>query len=167
MRDPDKAFFGHPTGLSTLFFTEMWERMSYYGARTFLAIYMITPVAAGGRGMSDGATGLVMALYLSSVYLLSLPGGWIADRFIGQRKAVTLGGVCIIIGNVMLALPIDALFYPGLASIAVGTGFLKTSASTIVGMLYSPDDVRRDSGYTLYYMGINLGAFLAPLVGIL
>src|SRR3954468_1796304 len=132
-RDRDTAFFGHPAGLSTLFFTEMWERLSYYGARVFLAVYMTTPLALGGRGMSDTATATVMALYLSSVYLLSLPGGWIADRFLGQRKAVTIGGVGIIAGNLMLASPIDALFYPGLAIIAVGTGFLKTNVSTIVG----------------------------------
>src|SRR5215831_21085566 len=105
-KDPDRAFFGHPRGLSTLFFTEMWERLSYYGGRTFLAIYMVTSVKLGGRGMSDGATGLVMALYMSSVYLLSLPGGWIADRFLGQRKAVTIGGFGIAIGNAMLALPV-------------------------------------------------------------
>src|SRR5262245_23885459 len=164
-KDSDKAFFGHPAGLSTLFFTEMWERMSYYGARTFLAIYMITPVAAGGRGMTDGATGLVMALYMSSVYLLSLPGGWIADRFIGQRKAVTIGGIGIAAGNAMLAAPIDALFLPGLAVIAIGTGFLKPNISTLVGQLYKPDDVRRNAGYTIYYMGINVGAGAAPLVG--
>jgi len=163
----DTGFFGHPSGLSTLFFTEMWERLSYYGARVFLAIYMTTTVALGGRGMSDTATGTVMALYLSSVYLLSLPCGWIADRFLGQRKAVTIGGLGIIAGNAMLASPFDALFYPGLALIAVGTGFLKTSVSTIVGQLYKPDDIRRDSGYTIYYMGINLGAGLAPLVGML
>ena len=103
-KDRDRAFFGHPAGLSTLFFTEMWERLSYYGARTFLAIYMVTPVALGGRGMSDGATGLVMALYMSSVYLLSLPGGWIADRFLGQRRAVTIGGIGIMVGNACLAM---------------------------------------------------------------
>jgi POT family proton-dependent oligopeptide transporter len=165
--DPDKAFFGHPKGLSTLFFTEMWERLSYYGARTFLAIYMVTSVAKGGRGMSDGSTGLVMALYMSSVYLLSLPGGWIADRFLGQRKAVTIGGLGIMIGNALLALPIDAAFFPGLAVIAIGTGFLKPNISTIVGQLYKPDDVRRDAGYTIYYMGINIGAFFAPFVGTL
>src|SRR4051812_21927466 len=102
-KDPDRAFFGHPAGLSTLFFTEMWERLSYYGARTFLAIYMTKEVALGGRGMSDATTGIVMALYLSSVYLLSLPGGWIADRFLGQRKAVTIGGIGIMLGNAMLA----------------------------------------------------------------
>jgi proton-dependent oligopeptide transporter, POT family len=166
-KDPDRAFFGHPAGLSTLFFTEMWERLSYYGARTFLAIYMIQPIALGGRGMSPGAMGIVMALYLSSVYLLSLPGGWIADRFLGQRRAVTVGGLGIMAGNAMLATPIDALFYPGLVVIAIGTGFLKPNISTIVGQLYKPDDIRRDAGFTIYYMGINIGAGVAPLVGML
>ena len=165
-RDRDTAFFGHPAGLSTLFFTEMWERLSYYGARTFLAIYMTTPIALGGRGMSDTATATVMALYLSSVYLLNLPGGWIADRFLGQRKAVTIGGIGIVIGNALLAAS-DGLFYPGLVMIAIGTGFLKTNVSTIVGQLYRRDDIRRDSGYTVYYMGINVGAGLAPLIGML
>jgi POT family proton-dependent oligopeptide transporter len=165
--DRDKGFFGHPSGLSTLFFTEMWERLSFYGARTFLVIYMTTSVALGGRGMSDAAAGAVLALYLSSGYLLSLPGGWIADRFIGQRKAVTIGGIGIVIGNAMLAAPIDSLFYPGLVIIAIGTGVLKPNVSTIVGQLYDPKDVRRDSGFTIYYMGINLGAGLAPLVGML
>lgn len=165
-RDPDRAFFGHPAGLSTLFFTEMWERLSYYGARTFLAIYMTTEVSRGGRGMSDAATGIVMALYLSSVYLLSLPGGWIADRFLGQRRSVTIGGIGIMLGNAMLA-GSDAMFYPGLVMIAVGTGFLKPNISTIVGQLYKPDDIRRDAGFTVYYMGINIGAGAAPLVGLL
>jgi POT family proton-dependent oligopeptide transporter len=164
-KDPDRAFFGHPAGLSTLFFTEMWERMSYYGARTFLAIYMIQPVALGGRGMSPGAMGIVMALYLSSVYLLSLPGGWIADRFVGQRRAVTIGGIGIMLGNAMLALPVDGLFYPALVVVAVGTGFLKPNISTIVGQLYKPDDIRRDAGFTLYYVGINIGAGAAPFIG--
>ena len=166
-QDQDRAFFGHPGGLSTLFFTEMWERLSYYGARTFLAIYMTTPVALGGRGMSYTAMGTVMALYLSSVYLLSLPGGWIADRFLGQRRAVTLGGIGIMVGNAFLALPMDALFYPGLVIIALGTGFLKPNISTLVGQLYKADDPRRDAGYTVYYMGINIGAAAAPLVGML
>jgi len=166
-KDQDRAFFGHPAGLSTLFFTEMWERLSYYGARTFLAIYMVTPVALGGRGMSDVATGTVMALYLSSVYLLSLPGGWVADRFLGQRRAVLLGGLGIMAGNAMLAVPVSQLFYPGLVVIALGTGFLKPNISTIVGQLYKPDDIRRDAGFTVYYMGINIGAGAAPLVGML
>jgi POT family proton-dependent oligopeptide transporter len=106
-----------------------------------------------------------MALYMSSVYLLSLPGGWIADRFIGQRKAVTIGGIGIALGNAMLALPMDSLFLPGLAVIAFGTGFLKPNVSTLVGQLYKPDDIRRNAGYTIYYMGINIGAGAAPLVG--
>lgn len=164
-RDRDTGFFGHPSGLSTLFFTEMWERLSFYAARAFLAIYMATPVALGGRGMSDSAWSVAMALYLSSGYLLSLLGGWIADRFLGQRKAVTVGGIGIVIGNAMLAIPSDSLFYPGLAVIAVGTAFLKPNISTIVGQLYRPDDIRRDSGFTIYYMGINIGALIAPVVG--
>src|SRR5262245_19328781 len=142
--DQDTKFFGHPWGLKTLFFTEMWERLSFYGARAFLVIYMTTSVALGGRGMTDAAGGAVLALYLSSNYLLSLPGGWIADRFIGQRKAVTVGGIGIMIGNAMLAMPIDSLFYPGLAIVALGTGLLKPNISTIVGQLYKPEDIRRD-----------------------
>ena len=163
-KDTDKAFFGHPAGLSTLFFTEMWERLSYYGARAFLFVYMTTAAAKGGLEMSAGSAGLVMALYMSSVYLLSLPGGWIADRFLGQRKAVTVGGIGIMLGNVCLALPAQEAFYPGLALIAVGTGLLKPNISTIVGQLYKPEDIRRDAGYTIYYMGINIGAFFAPFV---
>ncbi len=166
-RDQDTGFFGHPSGLSTLFFTEMWERLSFYAARAFLAIYMTKEVTLGGRGMSDAAAGAVLALYLSSGYLLSLLGGWIADRFLGQRKAVTVGGIGIVIGNAMLAAPSDDLFYPGLVIVAVGTAFLKPNISTIVGQLYRPEDNRRDSGFTLYYMGINIGAGLAPLVGTL
>ena len=109
-KDRDKAFFGHPAGLSTLFFTEMWERLSYYGARAFMFIFMTTAISQGGLGMTDATAGLVMALYMSSVYLLSLPGGWIADRFLGQRKAVTFGGVGIMLGNVCLALPSNDFF---------------------------------------------------------
>jgi POT family proton-dependent oligopeptide transporter len=142
----------------------MWERFSYYGARALLILFMTAEVAGGGRGMTVTAAGLVMALYLSSVYLLSLPGGWIADRFLGQRGGVTLGGVGIALGNAMLALPIDSLFYPGLAVIALGTGLLKPNISTIVGQLYDAKDIRRDSGYTIYYMGINIGAMVSPLV---
>lgn len=163
-RDPDRAFFGHPVGLRTLFFTEMWERFSYYGMRAFLAIYMTREFAVGGLGMTKEGAGVVMALYLSSVYLLSLPGGWIADRFIGQRKAVMVGGIGIALGNAVLAMPIDGLFYPGLCIVALGTGLLKPNVSTIVGQLYRADDARRDSGFTIYYMGINIGATLSPFV---
>jgi POT family proton-dependent oligopeptide transporter len=166
-KDRDTAFFGHPAGLSTLFFTEMWERLSYYGARAFLFVYMTTAASLGGLEMSAGSAGLVMALYMSSVYLLSLPGGWIADRFLGQRRAVTFGGIGIMLGNVLLAVPGDAMFYPGLAAIAIGTGLLKPNISTIVGQLYRKDDPRRDAGYTIYYMGINIGAGIAPFVATL
>jgi proton-dependent oligopeptide transporter, POT family len=163
-KDRDTAFFGHPAGLSTLFFTEMWERFSYYGMRAFLIFYMTRSETLGAMGMSDQSAGLVLGVYTSSVYLLSLPGGWIADRFLGQRKAVTYGGVGIMFGNVLLALPTDTFFYPGLALAALGTGLLKPNVSTIVGQLYGPDDSRRESGFTIYYMGINIGAFFAPLV---
>ncbi|MBL0219402.1 MAG: peptide MFS transporter [Myxococcales bacterium] len=163
-KDRDRAFFGHPIGLRTLFFTEMWERFSYYGMRAFLMIYMIASLTVGGRGMTKAQAGLVMALFLSSVYLLSLPGGWIADRFLGQRKAVTIGGIGIAVGNALLALPIDQTFYPGLVMIAIGTGLLKPNISTIVGQLYSKDDIRRDAGFTIYYMGINIGATISPFI---
>ena len=163
-KDRDKAFFGHPAGLSTLFFTEMWERFSYYGMRAFLIFYMTRSEQIGALGMSDQSAGLVLGVYTSSVYLLSLPGGWIADRFLGQRKSVTYGGIGIMVGNILLALPTDAFFYPGLALAAFGTGLLKPNVSTIVGQLYSPEDTRRESGFTIYYMGINIGAFFAPLV---
>ena len=117
--------------------------------------------------MSDGAAGTVMALYLSSVYLLSLPGGWIADRFLGQRKAVTIGGIGIALGNAMLAMPTTRCSSRASSVIALGTGFLKPNVSTIVGQLYKRDDPRRDAGFTIYYMGINIGAGVAPLVGVL
>ena len=163
-RDPDRAFFGHPSGLSTLFFTEMWERFSFYGMRAFLVFYMISPVAKGGLEMSATQSGIIYALFLSSVYMLSLPGGFIADRFLGQRRAVIFGGLGILTGNVLLALPTSAGFYPGLAMICLGTGLLKPNVSTIVGQLYKPEDVRRDAGFTIYYMGINIGATLSPLL---
>ncbi len=162
--DQDRAFFGHPAGLSTLFFTEMWERLSYYGMRAFLILYLKAAVEHGGRGMSVGAAGGVVGLWASSVYLLSLPGGWIADRFLGQRRAVTWGGIGIALGAVLLALPYDGLFYPGLVVNAIGTGLLKPNISTIVGQLYKPGDIRRDAGFTIYYMGINIGALFAPFI---
>jgi proton-dependent oligopeptide transporter, POT family len=162
-RDLDRAFFGHPIGLATLFFTEMFERFSYYGMRPLLMLYMTASVADGGRGMTAGGGGVVLSLFLSSVYLLSLPGGWIADRFIGQRLAVTIGGVGIAIGNAMLAMPNIDLYYPGLIAVALGTGLLKPNVSTIVGQLYRDGDIRRDSGFTIYYMGINIGATVAPI----
>jgi POT family proton-dependent oligopeptide transporter len=160
----DRGFFGHPRGLQTLFFTEMWERFSYYGMRAILILFMVASPEAGGLGFSDVKAGMIYGVYTAMVYLVSLPGGWIADRFLGQRRAVLHGGVLIMLGHVCLAIPAQPSFYLGLALIVVGTGLLKPNISTIVGQLYGPEDERRDGGFTIYYMGINLGAFFSPLV---
>ena len=160
----DRAFFGHPRGLSTLFFTEMWERFSYYGMRALLLLFMTAPVASGGLGFSAAQGGAIYALYTSMVYMMTLPGGWIADRFIGQRRAVLYGGILIASGHFSMAVPTLATFYVGLFLIVVGTGLLKGNVSVIVGYLYSKEDQRRDAGFSIFYMGINLGAFFAPLV---
>ena len=160
----DASFFGHPRGLSTLFFTEMWERFSYYGMRALLILFMTAPIAAGGLGFETSVAGAVYGLYTSMVYMTSLPGGWIADRLIGQRRAVLYGGVLIACGHFSMAFPSVATFYVGLALIVAGTGLLKGNVSVIVGRLYGPNDHRRDAGFSIFYMGINLGAFIAPLV---
>jgi POT family proton-dependent oligopeptide transporter len=160
----DTRFFGHPRGLSTLFFTEMWERFSYYGMRALLILFMTAPVAAGGLGFDTARAGPIYALYVSSVYLLSVPGGWVADRVLGLRRTVFVGGVIIMSGHICLAVPSTATFYLGLVLIAVGTGLLKSNVSVLVGKLYRPDDVRRDAGYSIYYMGINTGALIAPII---
>ncbi len=160
----DTAFFGHPSGLSTLFFTEMWERFSYYGMRAILILFMVRPVSEGALGFSDSKAGLIYGLYTGIVYVLSLPGGWIADRFLGQRKAVFYGGVGIMFGHLSLAIPRIETFYLGLVLIALGTGLLKPNISTIVGQLYTAEDKRRDSGFAIYYMGINIGATTGQLV---
>ena len=160
----DRAFFGHPRGLSTLFFTEMWERFSYYGMRALLLLYMTAPIAAGGLGFDAAQGGAVYGLYTSMVYMATLPGGWIADRLIGQRRAVLYGGILIASGHFSMAVPSMATFYLGLFLIVIGTGLLKGNVSVIVGQLYAPADIRRDAGFSIFYMGINLGAFLAPLV---
>jgi POT family proton-dependent oligopeptide transporter len=160
----DTRFFGHPRGLSTLFFTEMWERFSYYGMRALLILFMTAPVAAGGLGFGTAKAGPIYALYVSSVYLLSLPGGWVADRILGLRRAVFVGGVVIMSGHICLAIPSLGTFYAGLVLIALGTGLLKGNAAALVGQLYGPEDLRRDAGFSIYYVGINTGAFVAPLI---
>jgi POT family proton-dependent oligopeptide transporter len=160
----DRAFFGHPRGLSTLFFTEMWERFSYYGMRALLILFMTAAPAAGGLGFDTGTAGAVYGLYTSMVFLTTLPGGWIADRLIGQRRAVLYGGMVIASGHFAMAFPSLTTFYLGLVLIVIGTGLLKGNISVLVGQLYEPGDRRRDAGFSIYYMGINLGAFLAPLV---
>ena len=160
----DTSFFGHPRGLSTLFFSEMWERFSYYGMRGFLIFYMTAAVSAGGMGLDTATAAAIYGTYTSLVYLMSVPGGWLADRVLGQRKAVLYGGVLIAAGHYTLAVPIDGSFYLGLVLIVLGTGLLKPNISVIVGQLYGPQDVRRDAGFSIFYMGINLGAFLGPLL---
>lgn len=155
---------GHPRGLTTLFFTEMWERLSYYGMRSFLVLFMTASAAAGGLGLNAAIAGRIYGLYTASVYLAALPGGWVADRILGLRKAVLWGGIAIMAGHFTLIIHSEATFYTGLALIVIGTGLLKPNISALVGALYDRDDPRKDSGYSLYYMGINLGAFIAPLV---
>ncbi|MEI9814409.1 MAG: peptide MFS transporter [Acidobacteriota bacterium] len=160
----DKAFLGHPRGLSTLFFTEMWERFSYYGIRALLILYMTATVDQNGLGMSVAVAGAIYGLYASSAYLFSLPSGWIADRFLGHQNAVILGALLIAAGNFGLMITSTGVFILSLLVMAVGTSFLKTSCTTVVGFLYPPDDRRLDSGFTIYYVGINLGAGMAPLL---
>jgi POT family proton-dependent oligopeptide transporter len=161
--DADRSFFGHPRGLSTLFFTELWERFSYYGMRALLILFMTAPAAEGGLGFSVAGAGAIYGLFTALVYLAGLPGGWIADRLLGQRRAVLIGGLLIAAGNFLLVIHSVPLFFAGLLVIAAGTGLLKPNVSAIVGQLYAPGDARRDAGFSIFYMGINLGAFLAPL----
>jgi len=163
-RPLDTRFFGHPIGLSTLFFTEMWERFGYYGMRALLILFLVAPVSSGGLGMDVLAAGSIYGLYTASVYLVSLPGGWLADRFLGQRRAVLYGGILIAIGYLMLAAPDVRVFYTGLCVVVAGTGLLKPNISTIVGQIYRAEDTRRDSGFSIFYMGINVGATIAPLI---
>jgi POT family proton-dependent oligopeptide transporter len=160
----DTSFFGHPRGLATLFFTEMWERFSYYGMRALLILFMKATAAQGGLGFDPSKRGIILGIYTSSVYLLSLPGGWIADRLLGARRAVFWGGVLIAAGQFCLVPEGIVTFYLGLLLIVLGTGLLKPNVSTIVGFIYSPGDRRRDAGFSIFYMGINIGAFLAPLI---
>src|SRR5450755_2994248 len=151
----DTSFFGHPRGLATLFFTEMWERFSYYGMRALLILFMVAPVAKGGLGFGVAKAGAVYGLYTAMVYLLALPGGWVADRLVGQRKAVLYGGILIVLGEFCLVAPSLTTFYLGLVLLMLGTGLLKPNVSVIVGQLYSKADGRRDSGFSIFYMGIN------------
>ncbi|MET7681978.1 oligopeptide:H+ symporter [Streptomyces sp. NPDC005423] len=158
----EKSFFGHPRGLATLFMTEMWERFSYYGMRALLPLYLTAP---GGLHLSLTTATAIYSVYLSLVYLLALPGGWFADRVLGPRRTVAVAGVVIMLGHLTLALPTAGTFFAGLGLVAIGSGLLKANISTMVGHLYDgPDDPRRDGGFTLFYIGINVGAFAAPLV---
>ena len=155
---------GHPRGLTTLFFTEMWERFSYYGMRALLLLFMVAPTATGGMGMDAKRAAAIYGLYTFSVYFTSIPGGWVADRLLGLRRAVLVGGVLIALGHYSMALNVRPLFFAGLVLIVLGTGLLKANIASIVGQLYEQGDTRRDAGFSIFYMGINLGAFVAPLV---
>jgi len=159
----DRSFYGHPRGLATLFFTEMWERFSYYGMRALLILFMTAPVEKGGLGFDVAKGGAVYGFYTAMVYLLCLGGGWVADRITGQRRSVLYGGILISIGEFCLFTPSLMTFWIGLVLLMLGTGLLKPNVSTIVGQLYAQNDPRRDSGFSIFYMGINLGAFLSPL----
>ena len=155
---------GHPRGLTTLFFTEMWERFSYYGMRALLMLFMTTPLTAGGLGFDVARAAAIYGVYTGSVYFTTIPGGWIADRLLGPRKAVLIGGIIIALGHYMMLLRSLPTFYAGLTLIAIGTGLLKGNVATLVGQLYSEGDPRRDAGFSIFYMGINTGALFAPII---
>lgn len=154
----------HPRGLYTLFFTEMWERLSYYGMRALLILFMVAPAAKGGLGLDDKVAAAIYGLYAAGVYLSALPGGWIADRLLGAQRAIWAGGILITLGHFTIAAPWRETFFLGLLFIVVGTGLLKPNISALVGQLYPEGGARRDAGFTIFYMGINLGAFIGPLV---
>ena len=161
----DTSFFGHPKGLMTLFFTEMWERMSYYGMRGLLVLYMTIGVA-GNPGMewSNVQANAIYGIYAGMVYFLAVPGGWLADNLLGYQRAVMIGALIITLGHFTLAIPLEQTFILGLVFVAVGTGLLKPNISTIVGQLYQSNDSRRDAGYTIFYMSINIGSMLGFFV---
>ena len=158
------GIFGQPRGLTNLFFTEMWERFGYYGMRALLVLFMVAPAIRGGLAFDTKTAGLIYGTYTMSVYMLSIPGGFIADNFLGARAAVFWGGIIIATGYFTLAVHSSFTFYTGLVLVACGTGLLKPNISSMVGSLYSAEDERRDAGFSIFYMGINVGAFLAPLI---
>lgn len=161
---PDNQFFGHPGGLQTLFFTEMWERMSYYGMRALLVLFMTATMQEGGMALTVASATAIYGLYTGAVYFMGLPGGWIADRLIGGQNAVWYGGIIIMLGHIVLAIPSDSTFFIGLILVVLGTGLLKPNIAAIVGELYEPGDSRRDAGFTIYYMGINIGSVIGYFV---
>jgi proton-dependent oligopeptide transporter, POT family len=158
-----ETLFGHPKGLMVLFFTEMWERFSYYGLRGILVLFL-TSTTMGGFGWDNESALLLLSIYTALVYIMSIPGGIIADKLIGQRKAVMYGGFTLVAGHFLMAVPTEFTFYLALALIVFGTGLLKPNISTLVGGLYRQGDARRDAGFTIFYMGINVGALLASII---
>lgn len=162
---PQRGFFGHPKGLFTLFFTEFWERFSYYGMRAILLFYMYYEVSKGGLGLPENLALAIMSIYGSLVYMSGIIGGWLADRIFGTSKAVFYGGVFIMLGHIVLAIPGNVpLFFTSMVLIVLGTGLLKPNVSSVVGDLYSETDSRRDAGFSIFYMGINLGGLISPLI---
>ena len=160
----ERTFLGHPAGLVNLFFTEMWERLSYYGMRALLVLFMTDQIVNGGMAMDDVTATAIYGIYTAGVYLMALPGGWISDRLLGAQRSVFVGGIIIMSGHFVLAIPNTEAFFIGLLLVILGTGMLKPNVSAIVGELYGEHDARRDGGFTIFYMGINVGAFLGPLV---
>jgi len=160
------TFFGHPIGLRTLFLTEMWERMSYYGMRALLVLYMTGAITGfnPGLGWSQVESQAIYGIYSGMVYFMVVPGGWIADNILGHQKAVLIGALIIALGHFTLAIPIEQTFFLGLIFVVLGTGLLKGNISTIVGQLYEGQDDKRDSGYTIFYMSINIGSTLGFLI---
>jgi proton-dependent oligopeptide transporter, POT family len=158
---------GHPKGLGTLFFTELWERFSYYGMRALLILFMTAPATMGGLGWDAKKAGAVYGVYTFSVYFTAIPGGWIADKLLGLRNAVLLGGVLIALGHyslILMKVGGQGFFLGGLILIVLGTGLLKPNISSIVGQLYPPGDTRRDAGFSIFYAGINFGAWISPFI---
>ncbi|MBK6458762.1 MAG: peptide MFS transporter [Gemmatimonadetes bacterium] len=163
----DRSFFGHPGGLATLFATEMWERFSYYGIRPLLVLFMTAALTSGGFGFDRAQASAIVGIYAASVYLASLPGGWVADRWLGLQRSIWYGGIFIALGHLSIALSAlleQSAFFLGLVLIVVGTGLLKPNISALVGDLYPEGGARRDAGFSIFYMGINTGAFIAPLI---
>jgi len=156
---------GHPRALATLFFTEMWERFTFYGLRALLVLFLVDAVESGGYGLDDKTATAIYGLYTAAVFMAALPGGWIADRLIGAQRAVMIGGAMMTVGTLMLSIPgPQQLFFGGLLVIILGVGLLKPNVSTLVADLYPEGGGRRDAGFTIFYMGINLGAFIGPLI---
>jgi POT family proton-dependent oligopeptide transporter len=162
---PGRRFLGHPLGLATLFFTEMWERMSFYGMRALLVLFLVGGASRGGLGLDDRTAAAIYGLYNAGTYIACLPGGWIGDRLLGAQRAVLIGGIVIACGHLLLGVaPSSAVFFAGLLVIVLGTGLLKPNASAAVAQLYPEGGARRDAGFTLYYVGINVGATIGPLI---
>lgn len=161
-----RELFGHPVGLYVLFFTEMWERFSYYGMRAILVLYLVASATGenAGLGWSNGDALSLYGTYTMLVYVASIPGGIIADKFLGQRMSVLIGGILLVAGHSILAIEEMWAFYTGLGLIISGVGMLKPNISTMVGGLYKKGDIRRDKGFTIFYIGINVGAFLSSLI---